>query len=71
MVNEVLDTMVSLAKDGMTMICVTHAMNFARQVADQVVFMDPGQIVEDASPDHFFSAPRTERAREFLKQILH
>ena len=66
MVKEVLDTMVSLAKDGMTMICVTHEMGFARQVADRVVFMDHGRIVEEAAPEDFFRAPRHERSREFL-----
>jgi ABC-type polar amino acid transport system ATPase subunit len=71
MVKEVLDTMVNLARDGMTMICVTHEMGFARQVADRVVFMDSGAIVEESPPEIFFSAPRTPRAQEFLKQILH
>jgi ABC-type polar amino acid transport system ATPase subunit len=71
MVKEVLDTMVSLAKDGMTMICVTHEMGFARQVADRVVFMDHGRIVEEAAPEDFFRAPRHERSREFLSQLLH
>ncbi|KQT85405.1 amino acid ABC transporter ATP-binding protein [Aurantimonas sp. Leaf443] len=71
MVREVLDTMVELAKGGATMICVTHEMNFARQVADRVVFMDRGSIVEAGAPEAFFSAPKTDRAREFLAQILH
>lgn len=71
LVREVLDTMVSLAGDGMTMICVTHEMGFARQVADRVVFMDRGRIVESASPEDFFSNPREERTRLFLSQILH
>ncbi|MDF2600814.1 MAG: glnQ [Methylobacterium brachiatum] len=71
MVNEVLDTMVALALEGMTMICVTHEMGFARKVADRVVFMDQGQIVEVASPEAFFQAPKTERARNFLAQIIH
>jgi ABC-type polar amino acid transport system ATPase subunit len=71
MVKEVLDTMVNLARDGMTMICVTHEMGFARQVADRVVFMDGGEIIEESQPDIFFRASRTARAREFLKQILH
>ncbi len=71
MVKEVLETMVSLAEDGMTMLCVTHEMNFAREVADRVVFMDRGSVVEESSPDSFFKAPQTERARSFLHQILH
>jgi general L-amino acid transport system ATP-binding protein len=70
MVKEVLDTMVTLAEDGMTMLCVTHEMGFARQVADRVVFMDAGQIVEVNDPDGFFSNPRHERAKLFLRQIL-
>ena len=71
MVKEVLDTMIALARDGMTMICVTHEMGFARQVADRVVFMDAGEIVESNSPDAFFSAPQHERTRLFLSQIIH
>jgi general L-amino acid transport system ATP-binding protein len=71
MVKEVLDTMVSLADDGMTMICVTHEMGFARQVADRVIFMDAGQIVEMNEPVAFFSHPQHERTRLFLSQILH
>jgi polar amino acid transport system ATP-binding protein/general L-amino acid transport system ATP-binding protein len=71
MVKEVLETMVELARDGMTMVCVTHEMGFAREVADRVVFMDRGSIVEEAAPETFFRAPRTERARSFLSQILH
>jgi general L-amino acid transport system ATP-binding protein len=71
MVKEVLDTMVSLADDGMTMLCVTHEMGFARQVADRVVFMDAGQIVEVEAPEAFFNTPRHERTRRFLRQILH
>ncbi|WP_101339857.1 amino acid ABC transporter ATP-binding protein [Cereibacter azotoformans] len=71
LVREVLDTMVSLAEEGMTMICVTHEMGFARQVADRVIFMDRGRIVESARPDDFFSNPREERSRLFLSQILH
>ncbi|RYB02074.1 amino acid ABC transporter ATP-binding protein [Lichenibacterium ramalinae] len=71
MVKEVLDTMVSLANEGMTMLCVTHEMGFARQVADRVVFMDAGEIVEMNTPDQFFSNPRHERTRLFLGQILH
>ncbi|MGW3889313.1 amino acid ABC transporter ATP-binding protein [Micromonospora chokoriensis] len=70
MVNEVLDVMVSLAKEGMTMIVVTHEMGFARRAADRVVFMDDGRIVESGAPDEFFAAPRTERARDFLSKIL-
>ncbi|MFC6019573.1 amino acid ABC transporter ATP-binding protein [Plantactinospora solaniradicis] len=70
MVNEVLDVMVSLAADGMTMIVVTHEMGFARRAADRVVFMDDGRIVESAGPDDFFAAPRSERARDFLSKIL-
>ena len=71
MVKEVLDTMVSLARDGMTMICVTHEMGFARQVADRVIFMDAGEIVEADAPDAFFANPRHERTKVFLSQILH
>jgi general L-amino acid transport system ATP-binding protein len=70
MVKEVLDTMVSLARDGMTMVCVTHEMGFAREVGDRVIFMDEGAIVETDTPQAFFSAPKTERARAFLGQIL-
>ena len=71
MVKEVLDTMVSLARDGMTMICVTHEMGFARQVADRVIFMAEGEILEENTPNEFFRAPRHERARIFLGEILH
>ena len=71
MVKEVLDTMVSLADEGMTMLCVTHEMGFARQVADRVIFMDQGEIVEMNTPDAFFSNPRHERTQLFLSQILH
>ncbi len=71
MVKEVLDTMVSLAAEGMTMLCVTHEMGFARQVADRVVFMDAGEIVEANAPAEFFANPRHERTRAFLGQILH
>jgi general L-amino acid transport system ATP-binding protein len=71
MVKEVLDTMVGLANDGMTMICVTHEMGFARSVADRIVFMDKGEIVEEAPPEAFFSMPKGERARAFLGQILN
>jgi general L-amino acid transport system ATP-binding protein len=71
MVKEVLDTMVSLANEGMTMLCVTHEMGFARQVADRVIFMDAGQIVEMNRPEEFFSNPQHERTKLFLSQILH
>jgi general L-amino acid transport system ATP-binding protein len=70
MVKEVLDTIVSLADEGMTMVCVTHEMGFARQVADRVVFMDAGRIVEVGEPDAFFTSPQHERTRLFLGQIL-
>ena len=70
MVKEVLDTMVALAKDGMTMVCVTHEMGFAREVGDRVVFMDQGAIVEADTPENFFNAPCSERAQAFLGQIL-
>ncbi|OJY35609.1 MAG: ABC transporter ATP-binding protein [Rhizobiales bacterium 65-9] len=71
MVKEVLETMVGLAQEGMTMLCVTHEMGFARQVANRVIFMDAGQIVEMNSPDEFFKNPRHERTKLFLSQILH
>ncbi len=70
MVKEVLDVMVELAEDGMTMICVTHEMGFARTIADRMVFMDRGEIVETAPPEEFFGNPRNERTRQFLGQIL-
>ena len=70
MINEVLDVMVDLAKEGMTMIVVTHEMGFARQAANRVVFMADGQILEEGTPDEFFSHPKTERARDFLGKIL-
>ncbi|QAY64701.1 amino acid ABC transporter ATP-binding protein [Xylanimonas allomyrinae] len=70
MVNEVLDAMVALTKEGMTMIVVTHEMGFARKAADRVVFMADGQIVEEADPDTFFTAPQSERAKDFLSKIL-
>jgi len=70
MIGEVLDTMAELAADGMTMICVTHEMGFARKVADRVVFMDQGQIVEEGTPDAFFKAPQNERTQKFLNQVL-
>ena len=71
MIKEVLDVMVGLAEEGMTMICVTHEMGFARQVADRVIFMDAGQIVEQNVPEEFFRNPQHERTRLFLSQILH
>jgi len=71
MINEVLDVMVNLASDGMTMMVVTHEMGFARKVANRVIFMDEGRIVEDADKDAFFGTPRSERAQQFLSKILH
>jgi polar amino acid transport system ATP-binding protein len=71
MVKEVLDTMIGLARDGMTMICVTHEMGFARQVADRVIFMADGEIVEENDPQSFFSSPKHQRTRAFLGEILH
>ncbi len=71
MINEVLDVMVSLAAEGMTMMVVTHEMGFARKVTDRVVFMDFGEIVEDAKSDEFFGSPRSARAQEFLSKILN
>ena len=70
MINEVLDVMVELAHEGMTMMVVTHAMGFARKVADRVIFMDRGEIVEDAAKEDFFGKPRSERAQLFLSKIL-
>ncbi len=70
MINEVLDVMVALAKEGMTMMVVTHEMGFARKVADRVIFMDRGEIVEDAKKEDFFGKPRSERAQAFLSKIL-
>ncbi len=70
MINEVLDVMVQLAKDGMTMMVVTHEMGFAKKVADRVIFVDAGEILENVPKDEFFSAPRSERAQKFLSQIL-
>ena len=70
MVKEVLDTMISLAREGMTMVCVTHEMGFARAVADRVIFMDRGEIVEQNTPEAFFRNPQNERSRQFLSQIL-
>ena len=71
MITEVLDVMVGLAKEGMTMMCVTHEMGFARQVANRVIFMDQGKIVEDCTKDEFFNTQRGERAQQFLNKILH
>ena len=71
MINEVLDVMVQLAQEGMTMMVVTHEMGFARRVADRVIFMDGGRIVEDAAKEEFFGTPRSERAQLFLSKILH
>jgi glutamate transport system ATP-binding protein len=70
MINEVLDVMTSLAKDGMTMLIVTHEMGFARRAANRVIFMDEGHIVEEAPPSEFFSNPKTDRAKDFLSKIL-
>jgi ABC-type polar amino acid transport system ATPase subunit len=70
MVSEVLETMIELAKSGMTMICVTHEMGFARQVADRIIFMDAGEIVEQNTPEEFFNNPQNERTKTFLNQIL-
>ena len=71
MINEVLDVMVELAHEGMTMIVVTHEMGFAREVADTMVFMDDGEVVESASPEEFFSNPKSDRTKLFLSQIIH
>lgn len=71
MIQEVLDVMVGLAREGMTMVCVTHEMGFARTVADRVVFMDAGRIIEEGAPADFFSDPKQDRTRAFLKQIMH
>lgn len=70
MINEVLNAMKDLAREGMTMLCVTHEMGFAREVADRVIFMDGGEIVEEGTPEHFFSNPQHERTKAFLKEIL-
>ncbi len=70
MINEVLNAMKDLARDGMTMLCVTHEMGFAREVADKVVFMDAGVIVEEGTPEHFFTNPQHDRTKAFLKEIL-
>ena len=70
MIKEVLDVMLSLAKDGMTMLLVTHEMGFARAAADKVIFMDAGEIIEEGSPEEIFTKPRNERTRSFLDHIL-
>jgi ABC-type polar amino acid transport system ATPase subunit len=70
MIAGVLEVMIELAQEGMTMICVTHEMGFARKVADRVVFMDEGEIIEVAPPDEFFNNPRSDRAQAFLGQLL-
>ena len=70
MINEVLNVMKSLARDGMTMLCVTHEMGFAREVADRVIFMDHGEILERGTPEHFFTSPEHERTKAFLREIL-
>ncbi len=71
MVKEVLDVMINLANEGMTMLCVTHEMGFAREVADRVIFMDAGTIIEENTPDEFFDNPQNERTKNFLSQIIH
>ena len=71
MINEVLEVMTDLAKDGMTMICVTHEMGFARSVADRIIFMDQGEIVEQATPGDFFDNPKSDRLKLFMKQIIN
>ena len=71
MINEVLDVMVGLAQEGMTMMVVTHEMGFARRVANRIVFMDHGKIIEDCSKDEFFGTQRSDRARDFLAKIIH
>jgi len=70
MINEVLEVMTDLAKDGMTMVVVTHEMGFARRVAHRIVFMDQGEIIETAEPEAFFAAPQSARAQQFLSKIL-
>jgi general L-amino acid transport system ATP-binding protein len=70
MIKEVLDVMIELAEEGMTMLCVTHEMGFAKQVADRVIFMDAGQIVEENEPNEFFNNPQNDRTKLFLSQIL-
>ena len=71
MIQEVLDVMVDLSKQNITMVCVTHEMGFARQVADRVIFMDQGQIIEQGTPEHFFTSTENPRAKEFLSKIIH
>ena len=71
MIQEVLDVMIELAQENITMICVTHEMNFAKQVADRVLFMDDGQILEEGTPEHFFTNPQNPRCKDFLNKILH
>jgi glutamate transport system ATP-binding protein len=70
MINEVLDVMAGLAADGMTMVCVTHEMGFARRVANRVLFLADGAIVEDSTPDEFFTNPESDRAKDFLSKIV-
>ena len=70
MIQEVLDVMIELAHENITMVCVTHEMNFAKQVADRVIFMDDGQILEEGTPEHFFTNPKNERVRQFLSKIV-
>lgn len=70
MVKEVLDVVIGLAESGITLLCVTHEMGFARQAADRIIFMDRGEIIESASPESFFNSPQTERAKQFLSQII-
>ena len=70
MIGEVLDVMKTLAKEGMTMVCVTHEMGFAREVADRVIFMDQGKIIEEGTPEQFYTNPQSDRTKLFLKQIL-
>lgn len=71
MIKEVLDVMISLAKEGMTMICVTHEMDFAKKVADRIIFMDEGSIVEESTPNEFFNNPKHERSKDFLSKLLY
>lgn len=71
MIQEVLDVMIELARENITMVCVTHEMNFAKQVADRVIFMDDGQILEEGTPEHFFTNPQNPRCQDFLNKILH
>jgi len=71
MIKEVLDVMIELAQEGMTMLCVTHEMGFAKKVADRVIFMDGGEIVEENEPEEFFKNPQVDRTQQFLEQILN